>query len=273
MEISVNTSLYGIIGNPLAHTLSPAVHNAAFEATGIDAVYLAFETEDPITCLKAARALPVKGFSVTIPYKSVVIDQLDFVEEEALRLGAVNTIINRKGALYGSNTDAPAALEAIEAQTELEGLNCLILGAGGAAKAVAFALKGRCGKLTVANRDGARAGALAENIGCHWLALDEAHKVKADLVVNTTPVGMHPEQNETPVSERVLEHASTVMDIIYRPRETALLKLASEMGCATISGEEMFLRQAAGQFSIWTGINPPVGVMKTAFEKSLKGTP
>ena len=142
MEINVNTALYGIIGAPLRHTLSPAVHNPAFRACGIDAVYLAFETLDPFTCLKAAKVLPIKGLSVTIPYKSVIVDHLDFVEPMAAEIGAVNTVVNREGKLHGYNTDAPAAIEALENIIKPQKTNCLVLGAGGAARALGCALKG-----------------------------------------------------------------------------------------------------------------------------------
>lgn len=271
MEIDVHTALYGIIGNPLGHTLSPAVQNAAFRASGIDAVYLAFETGDPLACLRAAKALPIKGLSVTIPFKSLILEHLDSVEPTAVEIGAVNTVVNREGMLHGFNTDAPAALGALEAYAGLDKSHCLLLGAGGAARAIGFALKGRCRGITIANRTGARAEALARALGCRWVPMSEAHKAGADLVINTTPVGMHPETGESPVSGRVLEHAAAVMDIIYRPRRTALLETAARMGCVTIGGEEMFLRQAADQFSHWTRRAAPVDEMRTAFEDALKG--
>lgn len=271
MEIDVNTFLYGIIGAPLGHTLSPAVHNPAFRAYGMNAVYLAFETMDPLACLKAAKALPIKGLSVTIPYKSLIVEHLDFVEPTAAEIGAVNTVVNREGKLHGFNTDAPAAIEALENRINLEESNCLIVGAGGAARAVGFALKGVCRSLTIANRTRRRAESLAMSLGCHWVPLSEATNVKADLIINTTPVGMHPQTGSIPVPKRTLEYASAVMDIIYRPKQTALLDLAAQMGCVTIDGEEMFLRQAAAQFRLWTGLEAPFDLMRGAFELAMKG--
>jgi shikimate dehydrogenase len=271
VRIDAHTALYGIIGSPLGHTLSPAVQNAAFRASGIDAVYLAFETTDPLTCLKAARVLPIMGLSVTIPFKSLILKHLDFVEHAAGRIGAVNTVVNRGGILRGYNTDAPAALEAIEAWADPEASRCLILGAGGAARAVGFALKDKCRKITIANRTDGTAKTLAETLGCHWTPLSEAHETEAELVINTTPVGMYPESDKCPISERALEHASVVMDIIYRPRRTALLEIADRLGCITIGGEEMFLRQASAQFSLWTGEVAPINDMTTAFEEATKG--
>lgn len=271
MEINVGTALYGIIGNPLGHTLSPPVQNAAFRFSGIDAVFLAFETSNPLDCLKAARALPVKGLSVTIPFKSLILDHLDCVEAAAREIGAVNTVVNLDGTLHGWNTDAPAAIESLGAYSGLDHSRCLILGAGGAAKAVAFALKGRCREVTISNRTGEKAKALAGALDCRWVPLSDARSVKADLVVNTTPVGMYPYTGESPVTEKVLEQAAAVMDIIYRPRKTLLLETAARLGCIIIGGEEMFLRQAAGQFSLWTGKAAPIGPMRAAFEKALKG--
>ena len=271
VEINVRTALYGIIGNPLGHTLSPAVHNAAFRFSGIDAVYLAFETSDPVACLKAARALPINGMSVTIPFKSRILDHLDYVEPAAREIGAVNTVVNRDGILHGWNTDAPAALEALEACSELSHLRCLIIGAGGAAKAVAFALKDRCREVTVSNRTEQSARTLAGSVGCGWTPLSDAHRQKADLVINTTPVGMHPDTGKSPVTEQVLENATAVMDIIYRPRKTLLLETAARLGCTTIGGEEMFLRQAARQYSLWTGKTAPLERMRAAFEEAMKG--
>jgi len=271
IEMNENTTLYGIIGHPLGHTLSPAVHNSAFRACGIDAVYLPFETLDPFTCLKAAKALPIKGLSVTIPYKSLIVKHLDFVELTAARIGAVNTVINRGGKLHGYNTDASAAREALEDVLKPQETTCLVLGAGGAARAVGFALKGVCRSLTIANRTARHAEELARSLGCGWVGLSDVCDVKADLVINTTPVGMHPQTGSIPVPERALEHASAVMDIIYRPKRTALLELAERKGCRTIRGEEMFLRQAAAQFRLWTGFEAPFERMKDTFEGAMKG--
>jgi len=259
------------MGKPLGHTLSPAVHNAAFASCGINAVYLAFETLHPPGCREAARALPIKGLSVTIPYKSRILGHLDSVEATAAEIGAVNTVANRGGALHGFNTDAGAALKALEGRMDLERTSCLLLGAGGAARAVGFALRGRCAEITIANRTGDRAAELAGALGCRWTPLPDAAGVRAGLVINTTPVGMHPETGRSPVPVKALEYASVVMDIIYRPRRTALLNLAERVGCVTIAGEEMFLNQAAAQFSIWTGLEAPVLEMKTAFDQAVGG--
>ncbi|HDR14862.1 MAG TPA: shikimate dehydrogenase, partial [Desulfobacteraceae bacterium] len=169
------------------------------------------------------------------------------------------------------NTDARAAVDALENRLDLEAAQCLVIGAGGAARAVAFALKELCRSVTIANRTRSHAETLARSLGCRWVPLSEAVNVKADLVINTTPVGMHPEISAIPVTARALEHASSVMDIIYRPRRTALLDLAAQMGCITIGGEEMFLRQAAAQFQLWTGLEAPLNRMRDAFEPALKG--
>jgi shikimate dehydrogenase len=271
LEENKNTALYGIIGNPLGHTLSPAVHNTAFKACGINAVYLPFETLDPLSCLKAAKALPIKGLSVTIPYKSRILPHLDFVELTAAAIGAVNTVVNRGGKLHGFNTDASAAMEALGNVIKPRETTCLLLGAGGAARALGYALTGVCRDITIANRTVRHAEALACSLGCRWVDLSRVCNVKADLVINATCVGMYPETDSIPIPERVLEHATAVMDIIYRPKRTALLDLAARSGCITIGGEQMFLRQAAAQFRLWTGFEAPFEIMRDAFEGAMKG--
>jgi shikimate dehydrogenase len=270
MRIDPNTRLYGVVGNPLTHTLSPALHNAAFAALGVNALYLAFETRDIEGALKGLRALGLKGLSVTRPYKSVVIPWLDKVEELTRQIGAVNTIVNQDGRLIGYNTDADGALQALERRLELKGITALILGAGGAARAIGFILKKSGAHLTIVNRSRERGEALARALDCTFRPWREAAGIPADLIIQTTPVGMHPFDDQSPLPAEAFNKGVTVMDIIYNPPETRLLRLAKERGCATINGLEMFIAQGAEQFRRWTGLEPPLRVMKEAVEKLLR---
>lgn len=269
MKIDQQTALYGVVGHPVGHSLSPAMQNAAFEAGGLNAVYLAFDTKDIEGCLKAMRALGIRGMSVTIPHKSTVIPLLDEVDELAGRIGAVNTVVRRDGRLVGYNTDARGALRALEEKISLERASCLLLGAGGAARAIGFMLKARGVSLTLANRSPERGEALAAALECPFVPLSEVSRVEQDLLINTTPVGMSPRAGTSPLPERALRKGLAVMDIIYNPLETELLRAARERGCTVINGLGMFVHQGAEQFRLWTGIDAPVPAMTRAVEEAL----
>lgn len=269
MIIDPDTRLYGVVGNPLTQTLSPTLHNAAFAALELNAVYLAFETRDIEGALKGLRALGLMGLSVTLPYKSAVIPLLDEVEEPARQIGAVNTIVNRNGRLIGCNTDAAGALQALERRLDPAGKTALLLGAGGAARAIGFMLKKSGARLTIVNRSRERGEALARALDCSFRPWREAAGIPAELIIQTTPVGMHPFEDQSPLPPEFFEKGMTVMDIIYNPLETRLLRTAREQGCATISGLEMFIAQGAEQFRRWTGLEPPLRVMREAVERRL----
>ena len=269
MIIDQNTNLYGVLGKPIGHSLSPIMHNAAFLTTGINAVYLAFETEDLEGALKGASALGIKGMSVTIPFKSEVIPYLDEVDDLAKKIGAINTIINDGGKLIGYNTDALGALKALEDKIELSGKTCLIIGAGGAARAIGFILKQSGVRLNITNRTVRRGEELSGSLGCPFVPLREVEGIQVDLLIQTTPVGMFPHIDRCLVQEHILEEGMVVMDIIYNPLETRLLKMAKVCGCVTVSGLKMFINQGAEQFRLWTGINPPVNAMNHAVKEAL----
>ena len=269
MKIDQHTALYGVIGNPVRHSLSPALHNAAFSATGFNAVYLAFETGDIEECVKGIRALGIKGISVTIPFKTAVIPFLDKIDPLARRIGAVNTIVNNKGRLKGYNTDAIGALKALKNKTELPGMTCLIIGAGGAARAIGFMLKEQDVAVSIVNRSRKRGEALARSLGCPFVPLAEIRGAKGGILVQTTPVGMYPHIDQCPVPEHILEQGMVVMDIVYIPAETRLLKSARNRGCVTIGGVAMFIHQGAEQFRLWTGFDPPVASMRHALKEAL----
>ncbi|RLB29742.1 MAG: shikimate dehydrogenase [Deltaproteobacteria bacterium] len=268
--IDQKTVLYGVVGNPVGHSLSPAMHNAAFWACGTNAVYLAFETRDLEDCIRGIRALGIRGVSVTLPHKSAVIPLLDEVDGLAKRIGAVNTVANDHGRLVGYNTDAVGALKALEEKIELPGRTCLIIGAGGAARAIGFMLRDHGVQLTISNRSHGRGKDLASALGCPFVPLKGAKGIEADLLIQTTPVGMFPHEDQCIISRRVLREGMVVMDVIYNPLETRLLKIARDRGCLTIGGFEMFIHQGAEQFRLWTGLEAPIDAMNQAVEKALK---
>lgn len=271
MIIDQRTDLYGVVGFPLGHTLSPIMHNTAFKATGVKAIYLAFETRDIEGCVTGMRSLGIKGMSVTLPFKSEVLPYLDDVDEVAEKTGAVNTIVNNNGRLIGYNTDALGALKALQDVVDLSGMSCLLIGAGGAARAIGFILKQEGVRLTIANRSPERGMELARSLQSPFVPLGDLTKMDADILVQTTPVGMYPHTEECPVPEHLLKEGTVVMDIIYNPMETKLLKRAADHGCKTVNGLSMFIHQGAEQFRLWTGVEPPLKEMTSAVKEALEG--
>ena len=270
MIIDQHTVIYGVLGFPLHHTLSPTMHNTAFNVTGVNAVYLAFETRNIDGCLKGIKALDIKGMSVTLPHKSSMIPLLDEVDDLAKKIGAVNTIVNKGGRLIGYNTDAIGALKALEEKIELSGKTCILIGAGGAARAIGFILKESGVKLKVANRSYEKGRALAHSLNCPFIHIDQIETFGIDLLIHTTPVGMIPHEYQCIVPEHVLKKGMVVMDIIYNPIETRLLTMAKTKGCLTINGLGMFVHQGAEQFRLWTDMDPPINAMKQAVKGALR---
>ncbi len=276
MDINAQTQFCGVIGNPVEHSLSPAIHNAAFQKLGLNFVYLAFRVEAIGDAIKGLRALGnFRGASVTIPYKVAAVPFLDSVEPTARHIGAINTIVAAGGNLTGHNTDAIGALRALhEGGVELKGRQVVMLGSGGAARAIAFALGGETGieRLTLLGIDDQERAALARDLqsktgmAVQESRLDEGalRKILPDthVLIHCTPMGMSPKVDETAVSPALLHAGLTVMDIVYNPRDTQLLKHAKARGCRTIPGLEMFLHQAAAQFELWTNQAAPADVMR-----------
>ncbi|MBN1627155.1 MAG: shikimate dehydrogenase [Deltaproteobacteria bacterium] len=269
MMIDQYTGLYCVIGNPVRHSLGPAMQNAAFREKGINAVYLAFEATDAGACIKGVRSLGIRGLSVTIPFKTDIIPFLDEVDDLALRIGAVNTVVNKEGRLRGYNTDAYGALMALEEKTEVPGKRVVIIGAGGASRAVGYILKEKGATVVVSNRSQVRGMVLCRDLGCEFIAPDKLHDVHADIIINTTPVGMSPDIDKSPVPEKIFKEGMTAMDIIYNPLKTRFLAAAKARGCEIVNGLSMFVYQGAEQFRLWTGIKAPVEVMTAAVEKEL----
>ena len=260
--IDAQTQLYGVIGNPVRHSLSPIIHNGAFRRMGLNAVYLAFEVKDLKEAINGIRGLGIRGVSVTIPFKTEVIPFLDKVEDVAEKIKAVNTIVNEGGKLIGYNTDWCGVLEALEEKVDLKGKRVVLLGAGGAARAIGFALKRRDCEVIVSNRTMDKGAVLAKELMCIHRPLSSIEGLKADVIINATPVGMHPYKEESPLPKKVLKKGMTLMDIVYRPLQTKLLREAEEIGCLTINGLEMLSRQGAAQLEIWTGKKPEMAKIK-----------
>jgi 3-dehydroquinate dehydratase/shikimate dehydrogenase len=267
-KLGKHTKVFGVIADPVAHSKSPQIHNRAFQSKRIDAVYLPFRvaTSDLGDWMKVAKELPVVGFSVTIPHKQKIIRHLDAVDALARRIGAVNTVWRKGGKWRGTNTDAAGVLRPLEQRLRLTKSSVLLAGYGGAARAAAFALSDAGAYVTIAGRQLAQAQALARAVGADAAPLAEAQRREYDVLINATPVGMHPSIDESLFKGAI--PAALVFDMVYNPHETLLLRQASAQGCKIIHGCEMFLEQAAEQFEIWIGETAPRGVMRRSLEAS-----
>ncbi len=269
--------VYGVIGNPIEHSLSPVMHNAAFEALGLDAIYLAFRVaeHDLGDAIRGAKSLGIAGLNVTIPLKEKALAFVD-ADDIASRIGAINTIDFSTDTPTGYNTDGIGALTVLKERVgEIRGKEVLILGAGGAARAIAFYLDTEGARLTIANRTEDRAAMLASSLhNADFISLSEEelkrHIKDADILINTTSVGMYPRADATLVNAGMMHSRLVVFDIVYNPAETKLLREAKKAGVQTIiEGVKMLVYQGAASFRIWTGMEPPVEVMESAVRKAL----
>ncbi len=284
MEIDAHTGLCGVIGNPVEHSLSPAIHNAAFQRLRLNLVYLAFRVEAIGEAIRGLRALGgFRGASVTIPHKVSSIPFLDEIDPTARHIGAINTIVAKQGALIGYNTDAIGALRALRGGAGgLAEKRVVMVGSGGAARAIAFALAGEPGfaGLTLLGVDANERSRLAADLRSKTsLSVEEAHLDEgvlaktlpaSHILVHCTPIGMSPKTEGTCVPAPLLHAGLAVMDIVYNPRETQLLKDARQAGCVTIPGLEMFLHQAAAQFELWTDQPAPADTMRAVLESRFR---
>ncbi len=264
------TQLYGIIGNPVEHSLSPIIHNGEFQRMGWNAVYLAFKVECLEEAIRGLRGLNVRGVSVTLPFKTRVIPFLDEVEGTAGRIKAVNTIVNEGGRLIGHNTDWRGALEALEEKIDLKGKKVLLLGAGGSSRAIGFGLKERGSQVIISARSADKAQELASDLELISRPLQPTGEDQFDVVINATSVGMSPNDAKSPLPKSFLKEGMVVMDIVYQPLKTRLLQEAEERGCLTIDGLEMLAYQGAGQLEIWTGRRPDVNQIKKDLRQAVK---
>jgi shikimate dehydrogenase len=245
------------------------MHNSAFNFYGYNGIYLPFEITDIAAGIAAVRTLGIKGLSVTLPHKVTVMDYLDEVDTMADRIGAVNTIVNSDGVLSGHNTDVLGALEALYEKTAIKDKDVVIIGAGGAARAIGHGIIDNGGRVTVVNRSIDKGEKLAARLNAAFLPLAEAQKASCDIMINTTSVGMQPDNQSTPIPKSVFYKDMTVMDIIYTPLKTRFLKKAEAAGCKTINGLPMFIHQGAYQFKLWTGLEAPLETMRDAVLEAL----
>ena len=265
-----HTDLYCIFGKPVKHSKSPVIHNAWFEHYQINAAYLAFEIHNISSAVTAMKALNIKGASVTIPYKESVMDCLDHIDKNALKIGAVNTIVNSDKKLTGFNTDFMAAIEPLK-HFGIKNKKVCIIGAGGAARAVAYGIRENGGKLVIINRSIEKGKTLALKYDADFISMDEINKrdnFDADIIINTTPLGMYPDIKVTPFPSRLLNQRMIVMDIIYNPLKTRLLIEAQNKECTTVDGLSMFMHQGAAQFELWTGITPEIKTVQETLQKN-----
>ncbi|MFX0162116.1 MAG: shikimate dehydrogenase [Candidatus Hodarchaeota archaeon] len=283
MPITSKTVVCAVIGDPIHHSLSPNMHNAAFQCLNLDYVYLAFrvQKENLGEAISGFKALNFCGFNVTIPHKEECIKYLDEIDETALKIGAVNCVVNENGILKGYNTDGIGALRVVtEGGFELDGKKITILGAGGAARAIVFTFAKLASKINILNRTFPKAKKLVEDVLRTAKILIIAKKLsyenlkesilEAELLVNTTSVGMCPKTEETIVPQELLHGKLTVFDAVYNPPETRLLREAKSIGAKTIDGIDMLVYQGAEAFEKWTGKKAPIQVMKKTVLKSLK---
>jgi len=256
-QVDAATRVYGVAGDPIAHSLSPAIMNAAFRRENVNAVFLALHAKTLKDLLTCVREIPIHGISVTMPYKESIVSHLDNTDSHTAKIGACNTVVRAQdGKLYGFNTDASGIIRPLERRLNtLEGARILVIGAGGAARAAVFGLKERGSEVYILNRSAAPAKKLAHQARARIMKRADLKKVAFDVIINATPVGMG-NTRETPLQEKEI-NARYVFDMVYDPAETRLLKLAQQRGAQIIPGIEMFVHQAARQFEIWTGKPAP----------------
>lgn len=269
-ELTRATRVYGVIGNPVGHSLSPLLHNTGYIAARKDAVYLPFLVENLKDFLKALPDFGVRGFSVTLPHKEKILAHLDAVDPLAEKIEAVNTVtVRTDGSLYGSNTDYVGVLRALEKKMKLRGRRAVIYGAGGSARAAAFALAQAGAQVFVCARRPEAARRLAKAVGGESIDRSALRRLKFDALLNATPIGMYPQERVSPLAAVEL-NCSLVMDLVYRPIRTKLLRLAASRKVDCVSGVEMFLAQGYAQWEHWLGSKAPESIMRNAVLRALK---
>jgi 3-dehydroquinate dehydratase/shikimate dehydrogenase len=279
-RVRADTQVYGVIGDPVAHSLSPLIHNTAFKRLGVNAVYVPFRVPRGKlpAFLQDFDQVPVRGYSVTIPHKEAAAAAAKSPEPEVTLTGAANTLLKGEGGFLAYNTDFQSARDSLLANLpfttdggppSLSGRSVLLLGAGGAGRAVAHALHRAKALVTVTNRTLERAQQLAEEVGCRYMVWEARHNVLCDILINCTSVGMHPNVDESPIHQSFLKQELMVFDTVYTPESTLLVKEARERGCHVLTGVEMFVRQAALQFHLFTGQEPPLDLMRQVVKRAL----
>jgi shikimate dehydrogenase len=277
--VTAKTSIYGLIGDPLEHSISPQIQNAAYNSMDLDALYICLHIRGNVPeSVRAAASLGIKGLNVTIPYKSQVIPALDEIDEIAGKIGAVN-VIRLGEEIRGFNTDVTASIRSLtEVSGPLQGKRVILVGAGGSARAVTYGLVEQDATVVISNRTPSRAEGLVDEVlaktpgaRISTLPLDDMPESlsESDVLINATPVGMYPKPGRSIVDSGFLNPDMTVMDLVYNPRKTKLLAEARAAGCRTVGGLKMLVYQAAESISIWTGLDPPVYIMIEAAKDAL----
>ncbi|MEM6366163.1 MAG: shikimate dehydrogenase, partial [Planctomycetota bacterium] len=277
-SIDKDTSLFGVIADPVAHSHSPLIHNAAFVEADMNARYLPFRVpkDDLQTFMNTCQSIGVEGVSITIPHKESALDYCTQAESSATGIGAINTMVFGGNDRYGYNTDYRAAMDCIEETFKLErgqensmqGKQALVLGAGGVSRAIAWGLRQRRCDVVIASRTKERADILAAEIGCRTIDWDERHELKVHLLVNGTPIGMHPDVDSSPYDGTSLNEYMVVFDTVYNPENTMLIKSAVRKQARVITGVDMFVRQAAYQFKLFTGKDASTELMRTKIKEA-----
>jgi 3-dehydroquinate dehydratase/shikimate dehydrogenase len=278
-NINSDTAVYGVIADPVGHSLSPQIHNAAFHHLGINAVYIPFRVpaEDLKQFVDDAPALGIRGLSVTIPHKETIAARLTKIDPAVKGIQAVNTVVFQGADVIGYNTDYKAAMDSLESgwgepgqkPSPLEGRSALVLGAGGAARAIVYGLKRRSARVTISSRNRKKADALASQFDARAVDWPARYKVEATVLINCTPVGMHPSVDETPFEKHHLKPSMLVFDTVYNPESTLLIKEARSQSCRVVTGVEMFVRQACLQFKLFTGKDAPAELMRQVLKRAI----
>ena len=263
-------ALFAVFGDPIGHSLSPLMHTAAFWASGYNGTYFPVEVKSASQIATGIEAFGLKGGSVTIPHKTAIIPYLDELDEIAQRTGAVNTIVNQNEKLKGFNTDCAGVVRALSDIIDLKGKSVALVGAGGAARAAAVGIKGSGAHVTISNRTEENGARLAGDLNCRFISIEKLSQLDADILINATPVGMTPFEDGSVVPAEVFRKGMLVMDMVYSPIQTRMLKEAAKAGCDTIDGSEMFIYQGALQFELWTGMEAPVDIMRLFVQAALQ---
>lgn len=277
-RIRGDSELYGVIGDPIGHSLSPLIHNAAFREQKLNKIYVPFRVprDDLDEFFRDASDLGLRGLSVTIPHKEPTIRKLTRMDGAVQGIGACNTVVFEGKETYGYNTDYRAAMDSLESalkslgksRKDLVGATAMLLGAGGAAKAIGYGLIRRGVTLVVSTRTLANAEQLAGRLKCRAIEWEKRHTVEPDVLVNCTPVGMHPKVDQTPFEHTAFKSGSIVFDTVYNPENTLFIKDARNRGCSVVTGVDMFIRQAALQYKLFTGNETPVSAMRHALKRA-----
>lgn len=267
-ELNKDVNIYGLIGNPVKESMGYLIHNRSFISKGLANIYLPFLVDDLPSFINSYREY-FKGMSVTMPFKEKVIPLLDEIDKTAKKIGAVNTLMIKNGKLFGSNTDCSGAVKALEERTELKGKKVFMIGAGGVARAIGFGVTDKGAIICLFDVDAQKANLLANELGCQTIST-ESVKSDFDILINCSPVGMHPNADKTPFPKERLKKGMIVFDAVYNPLKTRLLREAENAGCITIQGVELFVNQAVDQFELWTGQTAPKELMMEIVLKKLK---